>query len=122
MNGIVLPTDVNALVTLLISHAFIAALMSWVFEHIPFMRNAARPDWQKLSLVALICLIWSFVVTVVGLKHIPLTPDEIYTWVLLSLVVLFDNQAVYALVNQIPALRDFILMLSGKQTPTAENA
>lgn len=108
------PVDPQAFLALVTSPLFMGVFLSWVFDHVPQVRDPKVADWKKLGLVALLCYVWAIFSSIVTLGHIPSNINEIYAVFLLGLGVLFSNQASYALVEKIPALRDFILQLFGR--------
>lgn len=114
---IVIPSDVQAFVALVLSQAWISILISWLAAKIWIIRKDEVADWLKVSIIALMCLIWSFFATVKSLGHLPTSPDEIYLIIYLALVVLFGNQTFYGLVNKVfPVIGEFIQALFGKST------
>lgn len=114
MQPVAFPSDFQALVSLIISQAWIGILISWLIAHVPFVQKDSVANWIKVVFIAVVCLAWSLFATVVTSHGLPQTPDAWYGVVYLALVVLFTNQAFYGLVDKIPALRDFVLQLFGK--------
>ena len=110
---IVVPADFSALIALLVNPVTMGILLTWFIGHIPLIKNDSVTNWVKFVFAVVVCLIWSFLVTV-GTHGLPATPDQWYALVYTGLAVAFANQAFYQVVNNIPALADFLLALFGK--------
>lgn len=112
--AIAFPTDLTAMLTLIASQAFIAIVISWVVAHLAFIQNPDRPNWAKVLLIALFCFAWALFSITYTSKALPTGPEGVYAVIYLTLVVLFDNQAFYGLLQRLPGWGDFIQALFGK--------
>src|SRR5258708_405221 len=111
-----LPIDFQSFLNLIASQAFIGVLLSWLIEHIPFMQDATVANWKKLLFALLVCILWVLVSTLIVQGGLPTTANGVYAMLMTAVAVIFTNQAAYKLIDNIPALRDFLLALFGHAT------
>lgn len=112
---ITLPVDLQSLLTLFATQAFIGSLISLIMEQVPFIKNPLVANWKKLLVIGLICVAWSILSTLVLQHGLPQDANGWYTLLLTAVMVLLTNQTAYQLVATVfPGIANWLLLFSGK--------
>lgn len=114
---ITFPTDLASFLSLIKNPIVAGLMLTWFLTYVPFFINPKNANWLKFTVAIVICLLWAFGVTLLG-SGLPTTATSVYGVIDLGLSVAFTNQAFYRLIDNLPAIKNFLLALFGKPTST----
>lgn len=114
MDTSTLPADYTALIALLANPLTFGAMISIVFEQLPFIQDPKVAGWKKLIILLGVCLGWAFGVSAL---QGTLGNQGIYKVIMMGVAVAMSTQLWHVVVIQgMPALAQILALFGAKTT------